>query len=136
VTTPERFRRRQQVEGVFVVLLGVFTVGLAVHTEREDTAQQTCITSNLSDFRDALDYRASLGERESEKTKTVLMVYAKAAGILREDPNAELSERQQAAIRVDLVHALLDYRAAMREIARERKATPVPPFPTGECGDG
>jgi hypothetical protein len=147
VTTPERLRRRQRIEGTVVALLGLFTIYLGYTNERTDAAQTECISRNFADFNATLSLRSDLAEkesniarRESYVTKKVLLIFAKAAGVLRDDPTKELPPKQGAALQVALVERLLDYeevieqlREERQQIRSEREKNPIPPFPEGRC---
>lgn len=133
MTTPENLRRRQRIEGVIVILLAIFTVFQAVLFNIEDRAQRDCFESKFSDLSYALDARAGLAERESRATRDVLLVYAEAAGILKDDPTKELTPAQQEALQVKLVKTLLTYKSEIEDIQRERRDNPVPPYPVGIC---
>lgn len=133
MTTPEKFRRRQLVEGLVLILLAVFTVVQSVAFSFEDSDQRECFEEKFSELSYALEARAKLAERESTATRDVLLVYAEAAGILRDDPTKELTPQQQKDLQVELVKTLLRYQDEIVEVAREREQNPVPPYPVGVC---
>jgi hypothetical protein len=133
MTTPEKLRRRQRIEGVVVILLAIFTVVQGVAFSLEDRDQQRCVEEKFGELSVALDARADLTERETEATRRVWRVYAKAAGLASQDSSNELSPEQENRLRAELVAALLNYQDEARAIQAERKENPLPPYPIGSC---
>lgn len=133
MTTPERFRRRQIVEGVILILLAIFSVGQTVAFQNEDSDQRECVEDKFRELTVALDARSDLAGRESRASQNVWDVYARAAGLLKDDPTEELPPAEQEQLQRDLVAALLDYQDTMNDVRRQRAETPYPPYPVGIC---
>jgi hypothetical protein len=133
MTTPERIRRRQRIEGGVLILLAIFTVIQGVAFSLEDRDQTRCMEDKFRELSVALDARGDLTERETEATRRVWRVYGKAAGLASQDASNELSEEQESRLRAELVAALLNYQDEARAIQAERKENPLPPYPVGSC---
>lgn len=119
VTTPERFKRRQQIEAAILIVLGLFTIGYTVIDGRRDAAvqdeQRSCLVEQVSGITVSVTARGDLNERDSQATTKVILTIAQA------------DNQQQVR------DALNEYVAEQQEIDNARKAHPVPPFPTGSC---
>lgn len=133
MTTPERLRARQIQTGVVLILLGIFTVLQAIVFNLEDRQQRTCLEDNFIALNNALEVRADLAARETKLQHNVWSVYARAAGLLKDDPNEKLSPRDRKQLQREWVAALLEYDEGIQEIQRERRENPVPPYPVGSC---
>lgn len=140
--TPEAFRRRQLLEGVALVVIGIFIAAQSVYFNTQDTrqddedmAQRSCFEKKFRELSVALDARAELTERETAQNKALWLIYAEAAGLLKDDPTAELTPKDQSKFQRKLVAQLLEYRKVINEIERDRRRNPVPPYPVGVCGD-
>lgn len=133
MTTPERFRRRQIVEGVILILLAIFSVGQTVAFQNEDSDQRECFEQKFSELTVALDARSDLAGRESRASQNIWDVWARAAGIVKDDPTEPITGPQQEQLQRDLVKALLAYQDTMDSVREERKDNPYPPYPVGIC---
>lgn len=149
MTSPERLRRRQRIEGVFLICLGAFIAAQSIYFNQKDSDQQDCLETNFVNLSVALNVRADLAQDETAVRKRVDKAeseiwdtYARAAGLLRDDPTAELPPAKQEQLQIDLVDALLNYQAvseqaedAIVKIQLDRTRNPVPPYPVGTCSD-
>ena len=133
MTTPERLRRRQLIEGSVLILLAIFTVVQAVAFSLEDRGQQRCVEEKFGELSLALDARADLTERESIATRRVFSVWGKAAGIVQDRPGSELTPAEEDELQAELVDALLTYQDEAEAIRQERQDNPLPPYPVGTC---
>lgn len=133
MTTPERIRRRQRIEGGVIIALAIFTVLQAIAFSLEDRNQRGCMEEKFSELSTALEARSGLATRESEATRQVWDVYGEYAGIVSDDPNRELTPEDRDRLQRQFVDALLNYQAEVEAIQRERKENPVPPYPVGSC---
>jgi hypothetical protein len=115
MTTPERFRRRQRIEGTILLVLGVFTILIAFYFNNEDARQRDCLTRNIHELSDAVQQRGDLAARDSRTTTRVVLDVARAT-------------------RQEQVRRSLDrYIAAQARIQQARRENPLPPFPKGAC---
>lgn len=115
MVTPERFRRRQRIEGVALLILGVLTIILAIYFRAQDTAQRECVADKFSELARVLQIRGDLQQRDANSQARVILRVAKA-----DDPSE--------------VRSALDlYVSEQADIEAERARHPVPPFPAGSC---
>lgn len=129
--------------------LAIFSVGQAVYFSAQDNQQQDCFAGKIDDIVDNLQTRSKLATKDSALTaesqaldRGLWLIYADAAGLLKDDPTSELSPEEQEKLQIALVEGLVNYQektqdiAAQREqLAEQRASTPIPDFPTGECTD-
>lgn len=133
MTTPERLRRRQIIEGVLLILIGFAMLGQTWYFNEQDREQRDCLGDNFAELTVTLTARADLAERESAATKRLWLINAEAAGLLKDDPTRPLTPQEQARLQAKLVDALLDYEKVINSVERSRREHPVPPYPVGEC---
>lgn len=140
MTTPEHFRRRQLVEGLVLILLALFSVGQTImwqddngEQDKRDRDLLICVENKFRDLSVALDARSALVARESRASQNIWSVWARAAGLLKDDPTEELPPAEQEQLQRDLVDALLAYDETIRDVQRERRENPYPPYPVGAC---
>lgn len=129
VTTPQRLRRRQYIEGIGMIFLGICLVLTTVVSERRDDEQdrqvaqngavyRACIVKQVKGIGTYLDSRSSTTE---ETNKAVDRVITAAAVAFATQDGTKLSA------------ALDAYAVKKAEIAEIRKKTVLPEFPNGEC---
>lgn len=135
MTSPERFRRRQRIEGVVLILLAIFTVIQTVAFQLSDRGQQQCVETKFSELSVALDARADLTARETAASAKVWRVWGEAAGLAENAPGHELSPEDEDRLQGQLVDALLGYQREVKAIQAEREENPLPPYPVGSCKD-
>jgi hypothetical protein len=135
MTTPERLRRRQLVEGGLLIVIGILMLGQTFYFNAVDREQRRCVTENFQELSVALDARAALVDRETSQNQALWSIYAEAAGLVNsdDDPSYELGPKEQHRLQEKLVEQLLVYEDAIEEIKAERKENPLPPYPVGEC---
>jgi len=133
MTTPERLKRRQLIEGAVLILLAVFTVLQGIYFNLEDRSQRACFEEKFTELSKVSKLRSELAERETAATSNVLRVYAKAAGLVKDDPTQELKPKDEARLQRELVAALLSYQDEITAIENSREKNPVPPYPIGVC---
>ena len=120
--------------GILLVLLAIGTLVQAIYFAREDGEQQRCLSQNFQELSVALDKRAELSSRETEQNQALWGIYAEAAGLIKDDPTAELKPADQKQLQIDLVKQLLEYQRVIEDIREERRKNPLPPYPLGACG--
>lgn len=133
MTTPERLRRRQRIEAACLIVLGIGMVVQTAYFNHQQDAQRACFESKFSEFTRTAKLRSGLAEDESAVTRGVLQVYAKAAGIVKDDPTKPLPPADREQLQRDAVKALLEYDTVTREVDQQRQDNPVPPYPEGRC---
>jgi len=114
VTTPERFRRRQRIEGAVVAILGILLLVQAWYFQDQDKEQRDCIRDQVQSVVNTLTERGELSQRESDNTSRVILAVSEAT---------EEGEFRQV---------LEDYRTEQEAITAEREANPIA-YPTGTC---
>ena len=139
MTTPERLKRRQLIEGACLILVGVLMVVQGFYFHHVDRGQSACVQRNFTALSRALDARSGTAERESEQNRALWGVYAEAAGIIQESgkpADEALSKADQARLNKELVSKLVEYQRVMKGLERERREHPLPPYPPGTCEGG
>lgn len=117
MTTPERFRRRQRIEGVCLVLLGIFSIGYFYVDRQGDKELVDCVIKTLSEQNDVLLSGRKANNIEQEADERVITL--------------ALSGKIQTQADVDRAKARYD--AAQRQAQEERQTSPVPPDPEVNC---
>lgn len=107
MTTPERLKRRQRIEGVALILLGVVTIAWAVQSDSRDDSQDACVQSFIQDQADTQQIRSGLVEQESEATRKVI------------------SSALSAGSRAEIEEARTEYSRSLQEIDQVRRENPV-----------
>ena len=115
MTTPERLRRRQRIEGTALILLGVFTILMSLYFRGEDARQRTCLTDQFHQLSETLTTRGELVSRDSRSTTRVILDVARA------------SDKKQVRESLDR------YIAQQARLDLQRRQNPLPPFPEGAC---
>lgn len=133
MTTPERLKRRQMIEGTVLVVMGIFMTVQSIYFSFEDKQQRQCFEEKINSLSSTSRTRGDLAERETAATKSVLDIYAKAAVIVQDDPTKPLPKKAQDRLNTELVEALLNYQDEIEKVQAERKENPVPPYPVGAC---
>lgn len=133
MTTPERFRRRQFAEGMVLILLGIGMLLQTAYFNHQDQEQRRCLGDNFAELTVTLTERARLASLESEANKRVWLVYAEAAGLIRDDPTKPVPPEDVPRLQRELVAALLNFQRVVDSVEDERENNPVPPYPVGSC---
>jgi hypothetical protein len=116
-----------------LIVIGVLMLVQAWYFQARANDQQECLADNFQELSVALDARAGITDRESEQNRALWGIYAEAAGLVKDDPTAELKPADQAKLQRELVAQLLEYDRVMGGIERERRENPLPPYPPGKC---
>jgi hypothetical protein len=133
MTTAERLRRRQLIESGLIIVIGVLMLLQTAYFQGRAAEQQDCLAENFQELSVALNARGVLQERETAQNQALWGIYAEAAGLVKDDPTAELEPADQERLQRKLVAQLLEYDRVMENIERERKDNPFPPYPAGQC---
>lgn len=118
MTTPERLRRRQRIEGTALLIVGILFSTFSYVNEKRDDAQEHCLTDQITKLTGAIEARGEINAANSQATKTVILGVATAAG---SDDYAAVGE------------ALRQYVTDIDEVEKSRRDTAIPPFPNGKC---
>lgn len=133
MTTPERLRRRQRIEGAVLVLLAIFTVLQSIYFNIEDRDQRECFERKFTASSMVSGLRADLASRETAATQNVLSVYADAVGARGGDVGKPLPPARLRELQVRMFEALMEFEQETDQIQRERRDNPIPPYPVGTC---
>jgi hypothetical protein len=143
MTTPERLRRRQRIEGTFIALIGIFLVLSSLYSRHQYSTQRDCMAVNFGQLTDSLTARADLAAREAKVSRL-----ESEATRLESRANNQFYKRAFAATDRSAVFAAYGkYRVRMAEVAdmratvdrrrlhlsAKRDANPIPAFPAGTC---
>lgn len=144
MTTPEKFRRRQRIEGVLLVVLGLFTVGYVLYDSHEAHRRDDCVAEAFHDFSTSLSVRSDLTVKtdrlqlRAEKLQDQAIFINKrvvedvSAAQDQDDVAAAFVRFNRADDHVDALSDQLDKRIA--RVTTKRVKTSIPPFPSGKCG--
>lgn len=115
MTTPERLRRRQLIEGTTLIILGILMILQAWYFHHNDLIQKQCLADQITAVTKSYTARAEINQRDSEAKTKVIMEVA----------NAKTGPEVRAA--------LDEFLTTQKNIDIDRKRHPVPPFPPGTC---
>lgn len=116
MTTPERLRRRQRIEGTLLVIMGALLAVSTYVNDRRDDNVQNCITEQVTGLTNSLNARAKLTDPRAKSVSDLIDRLLKANGDQAEG-----------------LRAVEDYRKKQAQLAKLTKAHPIPPFPNGKC---
>jgi len=145
MTTPERFRRRQLIEGSVLIMLAVFIALQSVAFNLQSRDQQKCLEQSFSELNRALVSRSTLAT-ESNRLKDqnaqltadqfdwLLALFVTSAS------NPHPTEKERAELRERFLRetkAFQDQRADLKKqiavVTEEQADHPLPPYPAGKC---
>lgn len=122
MTTPERLRRRQRLESLGIAILAVALVvaslwfnGRQSELDKQQLAQQKCLSTYISVNSETSAIRSRLVERESETTRRFLL------------------DATNVKTREDFQRVRREYAASLRKIDKARADNPIRPLPKGVC---
>lgn len=115
MTTPERLRRRQRFESLFIALLAGALVIVFIYFRGQDDAQERCFNNYFETQARVSQIRGDIVERESNATRRVI------------------ASALTAQTKGDLIKAREAYFRALKAIDHARETHPVPQFPEGVC---
>lgn len=143
MTTPERFRRRQRIEGAFLIFIGLTIIISTAYFRSADTAQRACLADNFGALSTTLNARGELARKDTK----VNLIEADATRLESRANNDFYKEAFAATSDAGVFDAYGGYRVTLAEvnrmrakvdrrrahIAAEREAHPIPGFPAGTC---
>lgn len=115
MTTPERLRRRQRIEGSLLIFLAICMLLQAWYFHSQDNDQKSCIAQQFHKSSVVQAARGKLVERDSAAKTEVIKEIAKAK------------------TKEDVRNALDEYLVTQTKIDSDRKDHQIPPFPPGKC---
>lgn len=118
MTTPERLRRRQRIEGTALLIVGILFAAATYVNEERDDQQEKCLTDQIVKLTDAIEARGQINAANTQATRTVILGVAQAS-----------ATRDRTLV----ANALSQYVADSERIEQDRKDTKIPPFPNGKC---
>jgi len=121
VAASRRENRFQVLIGVVVLLLAAASVAQAAYFFGKMTEQQDCIATAFQRQNEVLVERTRFSNRESELTRDAMLAFSEAA------------EHPKANNQKELIAALLNYKQEIKEVAQDRRKTPLPKLPEGVC---
>lgn len=110
MTTPQRLKRRQMVEGTSLLVLGIITVLMSVYFRQEADAQRNCLADYIQANNTTSQVRAQLLRQESEATRKVIIAGTSVRSL----------KQLEAARRA--------YLRDLRSIDQARLENPIPDF--------
>ena len=128
MTTPERLKRRQLIEGSILILLAIFTVMQGIYFNVQQGHQASCVEDKFSQLSVALGKRAHLSGRETTATKRVLLFAAHSS------QNPPKTPEEQQKVQKQFKHVPQHYSNEINAIQQYRQNHPLPPYPVGACG--
>lgn len=117
VTTPERFRRRQRIEGTILVVLGLFTVASTAYLDHQAKEQRACLVETVGALVDTIETGRSAANTEQSATRHLI--------------GQALSGKLITESQVDA--ATTEYRESIARAKHKRKTSPLPPDPEKVC---
>lgn len=129
MTTPERLRRRQRIEGVFLVVIGVGTLLQFNYFHHQDQDQRDCLYDVIAAQNAALTARGDLAQQDSEINASES---AATRGLIVDVFASKSSEEARDSFEKAVKQwAEVDDRRA--EVKKKRAENPIPELPEGTC---
>lgn len=129
MTTPERLRRRQRIEGTFLVVIGVLMLLQFQYFQHQDAKQRACLVDIVAEQNDAMSRRGDIASQDAtvnaeESTATRTLIVDVFAAKSREEAQAAFAAAQEKWVAVD---------KRRQQVAAARRSNPIPDFPDGKC---
>lgn len=130
-----RFTSKQQSRRMFAqgLVLIVIIAALGTYFQVQSNQQETCFENQLATLSGNLADRAALNEKETAQNKALWLIYAEAAGLIKDPGDPELNEDDQSRLNTELVEQLLTYQVEIHKIEKERDQLPTEVYPAGSC---
>lgn len=77
--------------------------------------------------------RTAASEAESNASKRLWLIYAEAAGLVKDDPTKPPPPEEEERLQRELVDALLDYKRIVEQAEKDRAEAPIPEPPREVC---
>lgn len=144
MTTAEKFRRRQRIEGFLILVLAFCSLGYGVWDNDQSKQRDACMASSFRDLGDTLTLRTGLAEAATSVTTRVDARQDRSLGLQRraiedvaaaQDNGSEIRDAFEE-FRLGAAELEQEERELEREqaiIARQRRNTDIAPFPEGKC---
>lgn len=145
MTTPERFRRRQLIEGFVLIMLAIFIAVQSVAFSLEDRDQSKCLRESFADLNQALVGRTQLAtEANRLKDQNAQLTADQFDWLLNlfvtSASNQNPTEQERAELRERFLRETKEFqnqRAKLKqeiaEVTEEQTNHPLPPYPAGKC---
>lgn len=117
MTSPEKSRRRQRIEGSLILVLGVFTVAYTIHDTQQEDEDRLCVQDTVSDIVAVIE-----NSREANRVTTDALHQVIFDGL-----SGKFETRR------DVTRARRVYVKARAEATRLRAEAPLPPDPEKVC---
>lgn len=118
MTTPQRLRRRQRIEGTALLIVGVLFATATYVNEKRDDSQEKCLTDQITKITTAIDARGKLNAANTQATRDVIL------GVAKSTKSKDYS---------GIESVLNEYVITTERTEARRQATKIPPFPNGKC---
>lgn len=118
MTTAERFRRRQRIEGFFLVILGLFSVVSGLYFQDQQSKQRDCFERKISELTSTLKIRGNLSNQQFAQITALI------DGALASKTPAQFRPIKRAYVKEG------------QRIQRIRANHPIREYPTGSCDGG
>lgn len=130
-----RFMSKQESRRLFIqgLILVLMMCGLGTYVTIRVNQTQSCFQGKFAALSSTYEARASLAEQETSQNKALWLIYAEAAGAIKDPKHPKLSLQDQQRLNEKLIKQLLIYKQKIGEIEKQREQHPVPPFPSGTC---
>lgn len=134
MTTPERLKRRQMIEGCAILAVGLLMCLLAWVDGRGERDQQACIAEQFRKLNVALEVRSGLTKEDRRLDTRMENATGGVIGsfvVAISNPTNARAGIIKSLRKYDRVNASVTAKRA--ELAKIRAANPVPPYPPGTC---
>jgi hypothetical protein len=129
MTTPERLRRRQRIEGAFLIFIGLGLIVSTLWFRHQDAVQRSCLFNVIAKQNDVLSTRGEIAMRDSkanaqESAATRALIVTVFSGGGKDSALEAFAQAQSQWTKVD---------AKRDAIEKARANNPYPDFPEGRC---
>lgn len=155
MTTAEKFRRRQRIEGALVVLIALAMLVQIWYyhqkqseSDRAMTMQTKCLREKFSELNESLGRRSKvnadefeLNQRDTAESRRLWLIYAEAAQLIKaKGGEKNVTQAEVHRLNQKFIRSLLIYKVHTKQIQEQRrenrlalKKNPLPPYPQGIC---
>lgn len=129
MTTPEKFRRRQRVEGALLLALAFTTIIYGVWDSGQSRDRDRCMAES---FRSAGHYQVVRAELAEESTNLRLRVDDLQSRVFTSFERGTTADEFYTVLE-DFQDKYSELEAEQRALLKERKRANPPEFPDGKC---